>query len=409
MTAPATEPPSAARLPDVGSPEFTADEERHYDWMRREAPVYRGRLNLLPGVEPFFLARYDDCLALLTDRRFARHVAGAPPLPVPRAIRFLTEDSLIFKDDPEHLRLRRLVSKPFTRGAVARLGTRVEALTAELLDGLAGRDEVDLQAEYALPIPVTVINEMVGVPEQDRERFREWMVLLTEGVAVYGLEEAGRRMEGLVEYLRELIDRRRADPGDDIMTGLITAAEGGDTLSDDELVAMVFTLAAAGHETTYHLITNGVATLLQHDDQLALLRERPELMESAVEEILRYAGPVGGTEPNYATQDVELHGVTIPAGAMAIPLLGSANRDPAAFEDPQRFDIARDPNHHLAFGEGRHFCLGASLARMETRVALAALLRRHPHLRLAVDPGELRRSPLPLSRRLEGLPVVLGR
>ncbi|MGH2720017.1 MAG: cytochrome P450 family protein [Actinomycetota bacterium] len=392
----------------VGSEEFNADPAAHYDWLRREAPVYKGRLPYVADQDVYFLSRHQDCVSMLTDPRFRRSVEGAPPLPFPKAIRFLTTDNMILKDDPEHRRLRRLVSKPFTPRAVARLGERVDALTRGLLDELEPGREVDLQQAYALPVPVTVINEMMGVPAQDRSRFHGWMDLMIEGMAKYGIEKAAEYLESPIEYVRDLIERRRHDPAEDIMTGLIHAAEGGETLTDDELVAMVFTLIGAGYETTYHLITNGVATLLAHPDQLERLREDPELMPSAVEEILRYSGPVGGTKPNYPAEDVELHWVTIPRASIVMPLLASANRDPAAFEEPETFDIGRTPNDHIAFGTGHHFCLGASLARLETRIALKNLIERFPRIRLAVDPEELQVAPLPLWHRLRGLPVVLG-
>lgn len=250
---------------------------------------------------------------------------------------------------------------------------------------------------------------MVGVPEQDRSTFHDYVELLFEGMATYGIEGAGERMDGFVDYLLELIDERRADPGEDILTRLIHASEDGDRLSDDELVAMVFMLITAGYETTHNLITNGVATLLLHPDQLARLKQYPGLIDSAVEEILRYTGTVGGTEATtFAAEDITLHGVTIPRGAMVMALLGSANRDPDQFDDPDTFDITRDPNNHLAFSRGNHFCLGAHLARMETRIALTNLFARFPDLRLAVHPSELHLLSIPLMNRLDGLPVVLG-
>jgi cytochrome P450 len=208
--------------------------------------------------------------------------------------------------------------------------------------------------------------------------------------------------------VRGLIVRKRLDPQDDILTGLIHAESEGHTLSEDELVSMVFLLIFAGYETTVHLITNGVVALVQHPDQLARLRAQPDLMASAVEEILRYNGPVHGTKPEYAVEDVTLHGVTIPKGSAVIPLLGAANHDPAVFANPEVFDIARAPNKHLGFGQGIHYCLGAPLARMETRIALKNLLERHPHLRLAVAPEELTVQNIPLWHRYARLPVVLG-
>ena len=392
----------------LDSPEFLADPFPFYDRLRREAPVYRTKLGYLGDTEIYVLSRYTDCVELTTDPRFRRVVEGAPPLPIPESLKLISTDTMIFKDDPEHLRLRKLVSRAFTPRAVARLADRVEAVTNELLDGFTPGATVDLVTDYALPIPVTVISEMVGVPEGERTQFHDAMNLVIDGVTKYGIEKAAAEMEGVIDYVRELIERRRDDPAEDILTGLLHPAEDGDRLSEDEIVAMVFLLVAAGYETTYTVIANGVAALLTHPDQLAKLTAQPALINPAVEEILRYTGTIGGTKPNFASTEVELHGVRIPRGAIVIPLLASANRDPEAFENPDVFDITRSPNFHIAFSKGQHFCLGANLARMETRVAIANLIGRFPDLRLAVEPDELEFVPLPFWRRLNSLPVTLN-
>lgn len=214
-------------------------------------------------------------------------------------------------------------------------------------------------------------------------------------------------MPRLVKLTHKLIAQKRVNPADDILSGLIQAEEEGDRLTEDELVAMVFLLILAGYETTVHLITNSVATLLQHPEQLAKLRADPELMPSAVEEILRFSGPVHATERCYTTEDITLHGVTIPKGELVFPLLGAANRDPAVFDNPDTFDITRTPNKHLGFGQGIHYCLGAPLARIETQIALKTLLDRNPNLRLAA-PEALRFTTVPGFHSYERLPVVLG-
>ncbi|QUR68134.1 cytochrome P450 family protein [Mycobacterium spongiae] len=389
------------------SPDFLADPFGVYDHLRRNSPVHRATMSYIGNAELYVLARYHDCVDLTTDPRFRRVVEGAEPPPVPQAIRFLSTDSMIYKDDPEHLRLRNLVSRAFTPKAIATLTDRVEAVTSELLDGFRRGQQIELITDYALPIPVTVISEMVGVDESDRARFHDGMKLIIDGVTTYDLEALAAKFEDLIDFLRGVIDRRRAEPADDIMTGLIHASQDGDRLTDDELVAMVFLLISAGYETTYNLISNGVAALLTHPDQLELLITNPELIGSAVEEILRYTGTIGGTKPNYATEDVEWHGVHIPRGAMVVPLLASANRDPAVFDRPEVFDITRSPNYHIAFSKGPHFCLGANLARMETRIAIGNLIARFPDLTLAVDPSELQYVPVPLWRRLTRLPITL--
>ena len=392
----------------LDSPEFVADPFPFYHRLRREAPVHRGHLAFIGDAEVYFLARYSDCVDLTTDRRFRRVVVGAPPLPIPKAIKLISTDSMIMMDDPGHERLRKLVSRAFTPKAIARLTDRVEVVTGELLDGLDPGKRIDVISDYALPVPVTVISEIVGVPEGERAQFHDGMRLVVDEMPKYGIEKTAAQLEGLIDYVRALIERRRAEPAEDILTGLLHPAEDGDILTDDEVVGMVFLLVVAGYETTYNLITNAVATLLTHPGQLELLQAQPELITPAVEEILRYTGTIGGTKPNYANEDIEWHGVTIPRAAMVIPLLASANRDPAVFENPDTFDITRTPNRHIAFSKGAHFCLGANLARMETRIAITNLITRFPHLQLAVDPADLHHVPVPFWRRLTALPVVLG-
>lgn len=393
----------------VGTEEFNANQFEHYDWMRRNAPVYRGRLFGLGDQDVYFVSRYQDCQDVITDPRIRRVVEGAEQLPLPKAFRMLTTDTMIYKDDPEHMRLRKLVSRSFTPRAISHLEDRVQAVTRDLLDGLTAGQRIDLQQSYALPVPTTVINEMVGVPERDRDKFREFTDVVINGISTHGFEAAAGLIDGFIDYLRDLIGHRRADPGEDILTELIHVSEEGESLSEDEVIAMVFVLITAGYETTYNLITNGVAALLTNPEQLARLIERPGLIDSAVEEILRYTATVGGNEPTtFASEDITLHGVTVPRGALIVALLGSANRDPDEFAAPDRFDIARSPNRHLAFSKGRHFCLGAHLARMETRIAITNLIERFPDTQLAVQPDGLTLLPVPLMNRLNGLPVILG-
>ena len=396
---------------NIGSKEFLANKAAYFRWLREEAPVCKGRISIIKVI---LLSRYDDCVAMLKDPRFVRNRSTATggsrfPFPVPKSVSFIAE-SMIVEDNPGHHRLRSLVQKAFTSSAIARIEPRIEQLTHELLDAASEQSgPVDLMQVYSLPIPVTVIKELVGVSDEDMPRFRNSMRILSEGMSgwrmlrtlLWDLGAAGR-------FVAELIAEKRKNPGDDVLTGLIEAEEDGDRLSEDELISMVFLLIIAGYETTVHLISNGVLTLLEHPDQLARLRAQPGLMESAVEEILRFSGPIQTTKPNYPIEDVELHGVTIPKGATVMPMFGAANRDPAMFDQPEVFDIARTPNKHLSFGRGLHFCLGAPLARMETRIALTALLERSPNLRLAVAPEELEFQNVPGWNRYQRLPVTLG-
>jgi cytochrome P450 len=402
---------SIAHPIDITSHEFIQNKDAYYRWLREEAPVYKGKLSI---INVYLLSRYDDCVAMLKDPRFVRDrttVTGGRnrlPIPVPKAVALLARN-MILADEPEHRRLRNLVHTAFTPRALARLEGRIERLTHELLDAAEPQGRVDLMQVYALPIPVTVIKELVGVSDEDMPRFRSGVRVLSAGFTGWNfLRTIIWDLPATIRFVRELIARKRADPGDDILTGLIQADEAGERLSDDELVSMVMLLILAGYETTVHLITNSVVSLLLHPEQLARLRAEPELVGSAVEEVLRYYGPVQSTKPAYAREDVTIHGVTIPKGATVMPLLGAANHDPAVFERPEAFDITRTPNRHLGFGQGIHYCLGAPLARMETRIALRTLLERNPNLRLTMQPHELSVEPVPSWHRYAALPVVLG-
>lgn len=395
---------------DIASAEFIRNKYAYYAWLRDEAPVCEGRIKVLRA---WLLSRYDDCTVMLKDPRFVRNRSTArgggrrTPVPLPKSVQLLAH-SMIVEDEPAHHRLRSLVQKAFTSSALARIEPRIEALTHELLDAIPKGRSVDLMPAYALPIPVTVIKELVGVADADMPRFKDSMRVLSDGLSGWSIVRTMFwDLRQTVRFVRQMIEVKRRHPADDVLTGLIEAEEAGSRLSEEELVSLVFLLIIAGYETTVHLITNGVAALLEHPEQLARLRADPTLMESAVEEILRYRGPVQSTKPGYATEDVTLHGVTIPKGATVFPLLGAANHDPRAFDAPERFDVARTPNKHLGFGRGIHFCLGAPLARMETRIALTALLERSPDLRLAVDPAELEQQTLPAWHRHKRLPVIL--
>ncbi len=408
MTAALTPTPAPARPVNLIGRDFATHKYEVYEGLRERAPVSPGRISLMRVT---LLSRYDDCRAVLTDPRFVRNRSTATggsrlPFPVPRSVELLAR-SMIVEDDPEHRRLRGLVQQAFMPRALGRIEERVEHLTEELLDRLPRGQSFDLQEAYCLPIPVTVISEMVGVPSEDMPRFHDCMRVLSQGLTGWSvLRTLFRDLPTTVRFVRGLIARKREEPGEDILSALIAAEEEGDRLSEDELVSMVFLLIAAGYETTVHLITNGVLTLIEHPEQLERLRAEPGLVHSAVEEIVRYRGPVHATKPAYPTQDVELHGVRIPRGATVMPLLGAANHDPREFDRPEVFDIARDPNRHLGFGYGNHFCLGAKLARMETRIALTRLFERCPRLRLAVAPSELKLANLPGWHRYRGLPVM---
>ncbi|MGC1396242.1 MAG: cytochrome P450 [Coleofasciculaceae cyanobacterium] len=406
-----TQAPHKLQLPlDLNSKEFVNNKYAYYKRLREEAPVFQGKVSV---IDAYFLSRYDDCVNFLKDPRFVRNRTTATgggrfPFPLPKSVSLMAK-SMITEDEPDHRRLRDLVHQAFTRQTLAKMEGRIEQLTNDLLDKAEPQGTVDLKQAYALPIPVTVIQEMVGVADEDMPRFYNGVKALSDGFSgLTMLRTFFWDMPRLSKFVRQLIDRKRSNPQEDILTKLIQAETEGGKLSEDEVVSMVFLLIIAGYETTVYLILNSVLTLLQHPDQLARLQSEPELINSAVEEILRYRGPVQGTKPAYALEDVTIHGVTIPKGSAVFPLLGAANHDPAVFENPEVFDIARTPNKHLGFGSGIHTCLGAPLARMETKIAITNLIKRNPNLRLAVDTSELELINIPLWHRYKSLPVVLG-
>ena len=384
-------------------PEFLDDPYPTYHLLRTEDPVHRSPLGF------WVLTRYDDVVAALRDPRLVKEpiaafVAARFGAPIP-ALGL----SMLDRDPPDHTRLRSLVSKAFTPRVIEKLRPHIQKIVDDLLDRVEGQGSMDLIDQFAYPLPVTVICGMLGVPVADHERFRQWGLDLARSLDTIMLppdSEVGRRgvasRRALAEYFRGLIAERRAAPRDDLLSGLIAAEEAGDTLTEEELLATSILLLVAGHETTVNLIGNGTLALLRHPEQLRLLRGQPELIVSAVEELLRYDGPVQRTA-RIPSADVTFGGRTIGKGEMVMPFIGAADRDPAQFPNPDRLDITRGDNRHIAFGLGIHFCLGAPLARVEGQIAISTLVRRFPNLALATDTPEHRQS-LTL-RGLKSLPV----
>jgi cytochrome P450 len=371
-------------------PAFIADPFPFLNGLRERGPVVR--VALASGLEAWLVTRYEDAFPAMTDPRLSSdvhdaadpRVLGEPPdaEPFPR--------SMLRVNPPDHTRLRRLVSKAFTPRRVAELRPRVQKITDQLLDGVTPVGRVDLIAEFALPLPVTVISELLGVPVDDRDRFQEWTeTMLTQQGGRPDLAAANRAFQEMRDYLEQLIADKRVHPDDDLISALIVARDRDQRLDEEELVAMAFLLLVAGYITTVNLIGNGMAALLAHPDQLDLLRHDPGLLPRAIEEFLRYDGPVNPGMTRFPTEDIEIGGVRILRGATLLIGMATANRDPARFTDPDRLDITRTDNAHLAFGHGIHFCLGAPLARLEAEIAFAALLRRLPGIALAVPAGEL--------------------
>ncbi|WP_262703074.1 MULTISPECIES: cytochrome P450 [Streptomyces] len=353
-----------------------------YDQARNHTGLLRVRM---PYGEPSWLAtRYADARLVLGDRRFSR--AAALHHDVPRQSEARRDSGILTMDPPDHTRLRTLVAKAFTVHQVEKLRPWVRQLTHDLLDELeAAGPPVDLVDRYALPIPVGVICAMLGVPEEDRPKFRTWSdaALSTSSLSA---EEFDRNRDELRAYMAGLIEDHRIRPRDDIMTSLIEARDAGDRLSELELVDLCVGILVAGHETTATQIPNFVLTLLDHPDELRRLREDPALLHGAVEELLRFV-PLGmaASFPRYATEDVEVGGTLVRAGEPVLVAVGSANRDALRFDEPGTLNVARAATQHLGFGHGVHHCLGAPLARLELQEALGALIARFPDLRLAGD------------------------
>ncbi|GHJ45294.1 cytochrome P450 hydroxylase [Catellatospora sp. TT07R-123] len=388
-------------------PEATREPHSVYARLREEAPVHE--IALTADSTAWFVTRYDDARKALSDPRLTKdlgpmRLGGAPAFP--DEIHNAVSKHMLSMDPPDHTRLRRLVSSVFTPRRVADLRPAVQRISDELLAGLDGADEADLLDAYAFPLPLQVICELLGVPMADRESFRNWSNTIVAG-AYAPPEETGKAIMAMVGYVRELIAARRAEPDDALMSALISATDDGDRLTEDELTSMVFLLLIAGHETTVNLIGNGMHLLLGHPEQADRLRADPSLLPAAIEEFLRIESPVKTATVRLTKEPVDFDGVVVPAGAVVMVSLLSANHDPDAFGDPDRFDPARTDNQHLAFGHGLHYCLGAPLARLEAQIAINDLLTRFPKMRATRPLDELGWKGGVLLRALEGLPVVL--
>jgi cytochrome P450 PksS len=391
-----------------------ANPSPFYARLRKTAPVIPYRHTLFgPG---FFLTRYEGVLQALTDPRFVhdrRNAVAGSKEPLDRwwMPRLFKTKHLLGQDEPEHRGLRNLVHKAFTPSMVAGLAARVERLVDEMLDAAAKEPTVDFMAALAVPLPMNVISELLGVPSEERATFRRSMSGFLESLGCNSVPGLIASLPGAVRadrFFRDLLKLRREQPGDDLISSLLRAEDAADRLSEPELVAMVFLLLFAGHETTQNLIGNGTLALLQHPDQLQKLREHPELIDSAVEELLRFSHPIEQAVPRFAREDVELQGYEIPRGSVVTALIASANHDEAVFDNPERLDITRSPNRHLTFGKGIHFCLGAPLARLEARITLLTLVQRFPAMRLAVPAEKLAWRRSPILHGLEALPLHLS-
>lgn len=399
---------------NIAAREHKTDPYPFYARLRAERPVCP--VKLPDGRTIWLITRYDDVAGVLKDERFVKNQANAAvgnktakqPW-IPRFAHPLTRH-MLNQDKPVHPRLRGLINKAFSPRLVEQMRPRVQALTTELLERVQGRPQIDLIRDYALPIPTTIIAEMLGVPAEDHSKFNRWSnAVMQVSTTRWGMLRAIPDVWSFVRYIRRLVRLRQRGPCDDLVSELVKAEVEGERLNEDELVAMVFLLLVAGHETTVNLIGNGVLALLEHPGQMELLRNDPALIEPAVEELLRYGSPVEMATERYASEDVTIAGVTIAAGSLVGAVLASANRDESQFTDPDALDITREPNKHLAFGLGAHYCTGAPLARLEGQIAINTLLQMAPRFNLAAPLPNLRWRPGLVTRGLEALPITLQR
>ena len=420
---------------ESGAAMFSADfKERAfpvYAAMREKGPVVG--ITLPTGEPMWFVTRYAEVVTFLKDdERFANSPSSALTDEeyaqlFQQATEHLTVEqqqmaaqtdeilrrNLLAVDPPDHSRLRRLVAIPFTPKYIEGLRSRVQAIADGLLDAVGsradgtGRREMELIGDFAYPLPLTVISEMLGIPFADRDKFREWSQAAVSFTPADRANPAvTAKLIEFIAYMRGLVADKRSNPGDDLLSGLVLAETEGDKLSENELLSMIFVLIVAGHETTVNLIANGTLALFEHPEQRARLRENPELLRSAIEEMLRYYGPVEMSLTRWVREDTELGGQRLRRGDQMLAVLASANHDGEQFPNPDVFDISREPNRHIAFGTGIHSCLGATLARLEGQIAFATLLSRLPDLALAIPRDEVRWRDATFLRGLTQLPVV---
>ncbi|MET7289316.1 cytochrome P450 [Streptomyces sp. NPDC005573] len=395
-----------------GCPVYRSNPHPLYEHLRDHAPV--SRLTPPHGVDAYLITRFEDAKAALADPRISKDMYAA--IDAYRSIfgdsSIALDDNMLFADPPKHTRLRRIVSKAFVPRRIEALRPRVQEITDTLLDRCSTEEPVDLLSAFAFPLPLQVICELIGVPEEERQEVQQWCsVVARTGFSKKDKDRLAEAETTLREYFEILIARKRKAPEDDLLSVLIQTSDEQESLNDGELLSTLWVLLFAGHKTTAYLIGNAVYTLLTHPEQLKQVVESPDLIPNAVEEIIRFEGSVENATFRHALEDITIAGTLIPKGSLVQIAVTSANRDADAFENPDVFDITRQgvQSSHLGFGTGPHYCLGAPLARMEMQIALASLFRRFPGLSLAFPPAEAKwlTVPFPAFRGLTELPIAL--
>jgi cytochrome P450 len=421
---------------DLFSTHFRADPYADFAALGAQGPV--AKVTLRDGRTIRMITGYDAVVAVLKDDRFIKDpralTTKEQPMHLPGFLRHFAVlgNNMLRKDPPDHTRLRALVSKAFTPRRIEQLAPRIQEIADDLLDAVQGEPQIDLIDAYAFPLPIIVISELLGIPSQDRDKFRRWSDLLVNNLGQLLIEEqqlvsatsalaALRRFapwrserirllmtaNAFIRYFRHLIAERRDNPKQDLISALIQAEADGESLSEDELISMLVLLLLAGHETTVNLIGNGTLALLRHPDQLARAQQNPGAIKTVIEELLRYNNPVNMVT-RIASEDLTVADETIHKGERVLVAIAAANHDPAHFPNPADLDVLRAENRHLGFGHGIHFCLGAPLARLEGQIAISTLLRRFPNLQLAADPASLTWRTGFILHGLQALPVQLN-
>ncbi|MFZ7934462.1 cytochrome P450 family protein [Bacillus thuringiensis] len=395
---------------NLASAQFKEDAYEIYKESRKMQPILFVNKTEL-GAE-WLITRYEDALPLLKDSRLKKDPANVFSQDALNV--FLTVDNsdhltthMLNSDPPNHNRLRSLVQKAFTPKMITQLEGRIQDIADDLLNEVERKNSLNLVDDYSFPLPIIVISEMLGIPKEDQAKFRIWShAVIASPETPVEIKETEKQLSEFITYLQYLVDIKRKEPKEDLVSALILAESEGHKLSARELYSMIMLLIVAGHETTVNLITNTVLALLENPNQLQLLKDNPKLIDSAIEEGLRYYSPVEVTTARWAAEPFQIHHQTIQKGDMVIIALASANRDETVFENPEIFDITRENNRHIAFGHGSHFCLGAPLARLEAKIAITTLFNRMPELKIKGNREEIKWQGNYLMRSLEELPLT---
>ncbi|WP_341517738.1 cytochrome P450 family protein [Bacillus paramobilis] len=395
---------------NLASAQFKEDAYEIYKESRKMQPILF--VNEVEIGKEWLITRYEDALPLLKDNRLKKDAANVFPQDTTNM--YLSVDNsdhltthMLNSDPPNHNRLRSLVQKAFTPKMITQLDGRIQRIADDLISEIERKGTLNLVDDYSFPLPIIVISEMLGIPKEDQAKFRVWShAVIASPETPEEIKETEKQLSEFITYLQYIVDVKRKDPKEDLVSALILAENEGHKLSAPELYSMIMLLIVAGHETTVNLITNTVLALLENQNQLQLLKDNPKLIDSAIEEGLRYYSPVEVTTARWAAEPFQIHEQTIQKGDMVVIALASANRDETVFENPEVFDITRENNRHIAFGHGSHFCLGAPLARLEAKIAITTLFKRMPELQIKGNREDIKWQGNYLMRSLEELPLT---